>query len=157
MTASTAPTSTVVPTGTRISVITPAIGAGISIDTLSVSMSRMISSAATVSPAFLCQLATVPSVTVSPSCGISTFIEPLPRLVDELAHAGDDALGRRQLRVFEVVGRRERHVRRRDAHDGPVEIPEQLLGHDRGDFGAPTAEPRVLLDRDEPAGLRNLA
>jgi hypothetical protein len=73
-TASTVPTATVVPAGTRICVMTPAPGAGISIDTLSVSMSRMISSAATLSPTFLCQLATVPSVTVSPSCGISTFI-----------------------------------------------------------------------------------
>src|SRR5262245_31814493 len=75
-TASTVPTATVVPSGTRICVMTPSPGDGISIETLSVSMSRMISSALTRSPTFLCQLATVPSVTVSPSCGINTFIEP---------------------------------------------------------------------------------
>src|SRR5687768_7195369 len=75
-TASTVPTATVVPSGTRICVMNPLLGDGISIETLSVSMSRMISSAATWSPTFLCQLATVPSVTVSPSCGINTFIEP---------------------------------------------------------------------------------
>src|SRR5688572_22762424 len=75
-TASTVPTATVVPAGTRICVMKPSLGDGISIETLSVSMSRMISSAATLSPTFLCQLATVPSLPVSPSCGINTFIEP---------------------------------------------------------------------------------
>src|SRR5688572_32568036 len=78
-TASTVPTGTVVPSGTRICVMKPSPGDGISIDTLSVSMSRMISSAATLSPTFFFQLATVPSVTVSPSCGINTFIEPTPK------------------------------------------------------------------------------
>src|SRR6187551_1481209 len=82
-TASTVPTATVVPWGTRICVMNPSAGDGISIETLSVSMSRMISSALTWSPTFLCQLATVPSVTVSPSCGINTFIEPNSRgLID---------------------------------------------------------------------------
>src|SRR5688572_24930430 len=85
-TASTVPTATVVPSGTRICVMNPSLGDGISIETLSVSMSRMISSALTWSPTFLCQLATVPSVTVSPSCGINTFMERNSgRLVDELA------------------------------------------------------------------------
>src|SRR6188508_214003 len=87
-TASTVPTGTVVPSGTRICVMNPSPGDGISIETLSVSMSRMISSTATLSPTFFFQLATVPSVTVSPSCGINTFIEPNSRgLIDELAHA----------------------------------------------------------------------
>src|SRR5690606_1302464 len=107
----------------------------ISIETLSVSTSSRISSAATVSPTFLCQLATVPSATVSPSCGISTFIDPeSPGLVADLTHAGDDALGVRQLRVFEVVRGRERDVRRRHADDRAVEIPEELFGDDRRDL-----------------------
>src|SRR5688572_8849830 len=158
-TASTVPTATVVPSGTRICVMKPSAGDGISIETLSVSMSRMISSAATLSPTFFFQLATVPSVTVSPSCGINTFIEPSPwlALVDELANAFDDALGRRQLRVLEIVRGGERHVWRRDAHDRPVEVPEQLLGDDRSDLGAPAAKPRVLLDGDEASRLRDLA
>ena len=47
-------------------------------------------------------------------------------------------------------------MRRRDPHDRAVEVPEELLGHDRRDLGAPTAEPRVLFDGHEPAGLRDL-
>src|SRR5262245_42840549 len=78
-TASTVPTGTVVPSGTRICVMNPSPGDGISIETLSVSMSRTISSTATLSPTFFFQFATVPSVTVSPSCGINTFIEPTPK------------------------------------------------------------------------------
>src|SRR6185369_14635303 len=74
ITARTVPTSTVVPAGTRILVITPAVSDGTSIETLSVSTSNRISSTATVSPTFLCQFATVPSATVSPSCGINTSI-----------------------------------------------------------------------------------
>ena len=58
----------------RIFVITPATSDGTSIETLSVSTSNRISSTATVSPTFLCQFATVPSATVSPSCGINTSI-----------------------------------------------------------------------------------
>src|SRR5689334_187761 len=50
ITASTVPTSTVVPACTRIFVSTPAVGAGTSIDTLSVSISNRSSSAATLSP-----------------------------------------------------------------------------------------------------------
>ena len=33
---------------------------------------------------------------------------------------------------------------------------ERLLGHDRHDLGAPAAQPRVLLDREQPARLRDL-
>ena len=65
----TAPTGTVSPSGTRISVKTPATGEGTSVSTLSVETSNKGSSAATVSPTFLNQRVIVPSVTVSPSCG----------------------------------------------------------------------------------------
>ena len=65
----TAPTGTVSPSGTRISVKTPATGEGTSVSTLSVDTSNKGSSAATVSPTFLNHRVMVPSVTVSPSCG----------------------------------------------------------------------------------------
>ena len=65
----TAPTGTVSPSGTRISVKTPAIGDGTSVSTLSVDTSNKGSSSATVSPTFLNHRVMVPSVTVSPSCG----------------------------------------------------------------------------------------
>ena len=68
----TAPTGTVSPSGTRISVRTPAIGDGTSVSTLSVETSNKGSSAATVSPTFLNQRVIVPSVTVSPSWGSVT-------------------------------------------------------------------------------------
>ncbi|MCZ7563267.1 MAG: hypothetical protein M5U08_05145 [Burkholderiales bacterium] len=77
ITASFAPTATVVPAWTRISFKTPAAGAGISAVTLSVSMSNRFSSALTASPTFLCQATTVPSVTVSPSWGMMTSIDSL--------------------------------------------------------------------------------
>ena len=70
-TARTVPTSTVSPSGTRISVRYPATGEGTSESTLSVETSNRTSSSATASPMALNHLVMVPSVTVSPSCGIS--------------------------------------------------------------------------------------
>src|SRR5690606_32629537 len=186
-TASTVPTGTVSPAWTRIFVSVPVLGAGISIETLSVSTSRRISSASTRSPTCLCQVETVPSVTVSPSCGINTSIEryhpdivvsisrcrepgssrqlrrpraplhPRARSVHELPDPRDDPVRVRDLRIFHVVRRSERDVRRRDAHDRAVEIPEQLLGDDRRDLRAPAAEPRVVLDGHETPRARDLA
>jgi hypothetical protein len=72
MTARRTPTSTVSPSGTRISVSTPAAGEGTSESTLSVETSKRGSSRATVSPIAFIQRVTVPSVTVSPNCGIVT-------------------------------------------------------------------------------------
>ena len=72
MTASRTPTSTVSPSGTRISVKTPAAGEGTSESTLSVETSKRGSSRATVSPMAFIHRVTVPSVTVSPNCGIVT-------------------------------------------------------------------------------------
>ncbi len=57
------------PSGARISVSTPATGAGTSTETLSVSSSQSISSWATLSPTFLNQVETVASVTDSPKVG----------------------------------------------------------------------------------------
>jgi len=70
MTASTTPTSTVSPSATLISTRVPAVGEGTSESTLSVETSKSGSSSATASPTALNHLVIVPSVTVSPSCGI---------------------------------------------------------------------------------------
>ncbi len=72
MTASLAPTSTVSPSGTTISVRTPAAGDGTSVSTLSVDTSKSGSSRSTWSPTDFIQRVMVPSVTVSPSCGMVT-------------------------------------------------------------------------------------
>jgi len=68
----TAPTGTVAPSSAAIAVRMPANGDGISEATLSVSTSRSGSYFSTASPTFFSQRPTVPSVTVSPSCGIVT-------------------------------------------------------------------------------------
>ncbi len=66
------PTSTVSPSGTRISWSTPEAGEGTSESTLSVDTSNRGSSTSTWSPTALNHWVIVPSVTVSPSWGIST-------------------------------------------------------------------------------------
>ena len=72
ITAKRAPTATVSPSFTKISVTTPAAGEGTSESTLSVDTSKSGSSRSTASPIFFIQRVIVPSVTVSPSCGIVT-------------------------------------------------------------------------------------
>ena len=71
-----APTATVVSTGTSIASSVPATGEGISVSTLSVETSRSASSTATLSPTFLSQRVTVPSLTDSPSAGIVMTVPP---------------------------------------------------------------------------------
>ena len=66
------PTGTVSSTCTRISVIVPATGEGISASTLSVEISTRGSSTATVSPTCLSHSSTVPSATESPISGKAT-------------------------------------------------------------------------------------
>ncbi len=66
------PTATVSPSGTRISVTVPLVGAGTSESTLSVDTSNKGSSACTCSPTCLSHRVIVPSVTVSPSWGMVT-------------------------------------------------------------------------------------
>ena len=63
-------------TATSIEISVPATGDGISVSTLSVDTSRSASSTATLSPTFLSQRVTVPSLTLSPSAGI-VIIVPL--------------------------------------------------------------------------------
>jgi hypothetical protein len=72
ITASFTPTSTVSPSGTKISLKIPAAGEGTSESTLSVETSKSGSSRSTWSPTAFIQRVMVPSVTVSPSCGIVT-------------------------------------------------------------------------------------
>src|SRR6516165_8975270 len=68
------------PSGTQISVSTPAAIAGTSIEVLSVSISNRLSPGLTASPAALNHLVILPSATVSPSCGIKISISaPRPR------------------------------------------------------------------------------
>src|SRR3984885_14070913 len=74
ITATTAPTGATVPSGTRISLSTPAVVEGTSIETLSVSISNRLSPGFTVVPAATNHLVIFPSATVSPSCGIRTSI-----------------------------------------------------------------------------------
>ena len=76
ITARRAPTGTVESTATSMEIIVPATGDGISVSTLSVETSRSASSTATLSPTFLSQRVTVPSVTLSPRAGI-VIIVPL--------------------------------------------------------------------------------
>ena len=64
--------ATVCPSLTLISRRVPATGDGISASTLSVEISKIGSSRFTVSPTFFIHFVMVPSVTVSPSCGIVT-------------------------------------------------------------------------------------
>ncbi len=77
-TAITAPTSTVSPSCTLISVSVPATGDGTSVSTLSVDTSKSGSSAATASPTALNHCVMVPSVTVSPSWGRVTSAMDVP-------------------------------------------------------------------------------
>src|SRR5215468_1294396 len=72
MTASSAPTATVSSSATEIPRRIPETGEGISVSTLSVETSSSGSSAETWSPSRLSQRVTVPSVTLSPSCGMDT-------------------------------------------------------------------------------------
>src|ERR1700691_3165619 len=74
-TAMTAPTGAATPTSTLIACRMPDSVAGTSTVTLSVSISHRFSPAATVSPTDLNHWTTVPSDTVSPSWGMSTFID----------------------------------------------------------------------------------
>jgi hypothetical protein len=68
------PTATVSPSPTKSSTTTPWAGEGTSVSTLSVEISTKTSSVAMVSPTFLAHRRMVPSVTVSPSCGIVTVV-----------------------------------------------------------------------------------
>ena len=74
MSASSVPTSTVWPSGTKISETTPSPGLGTSVSTLSVEISSSASSRAIASPGCFSHFVTVPSDTETPIWGITTSI-----------------------------------------------------------------------------------
>ena len=89
-----APTSAVSSSATRISSITPAIGEGISVSTLSVETSSSGSSTSTRSPTCLSQRVTVPSVTLSPRAGKLTDSDMSSPFSLLIFSADDCCLGR---------------------------------------------------------------
>src|ERR1019366_2373952 len=152
-TASLVPTSTVAPSGTRISETTPDAGEGTSESTLSVETSNSGSSWAIGSPTFFIQRMIVPSVTVSPSCGIvmsGNVKSPSRQGKDRLA----EGLGQRRMRLYVL----RYLLRRRFPVDGQVGLPE-LLCHPRAGHvhaqEASRSSVRQFLANDlhEPVGL----
>src|SRR5580658_11057106 len=122
------------PCFTRISLSTPADVAGTSMETLSVSISNKLSPGATASPTDLNQTVILPSVTVSPSCGIRTSIlnsGRRNRLPYRPPDGVDDPVDARHRAVFQHVRRRQRDVRRCDAYRRSVEIVKCFVGNDR--------------------------
>src|SRR5580704_17676580 len=93
---------------------------------------------------------------ISPRPTIPTVMND-PYLDERFANGGDDALDRRPRAVLKRFGGRQLHVRRSDAHDRRIEIPERFLGHDRGELRAPAAQARILFDRVEAAGRDRFA
>src|SRR5829696_2332392 len=126
------PTSTVVPSETRNFSIVPATGEGSSALTLSVSTSARGSSISTSSPSALSQRVMVPSVTLSPSCGIVTGFATIPPLVTrQLEHGLFYLLRRRHEMLHHRVGESRRgHVGGAEAHHRPIEPLERLARHD---------------------------
>src|SRR5687768_1186369 len=126
------PTSTVEPSETSNFSILPATGEGSSALTLSVSTSARGSSISTSSPSAFSQRVMVPSVTLSPSCGIVTGLATTPPLVAcQLEHGVFYLLRRRQEVVHHRLREsRRRHVRRPEAHHGPIQPLERLARHD---------------------------
>src|SRR5881628_4061605 len=104
----TVPTSTVVPTSTRISATRPLAGDSTSVSILSVEIAQMISSASTQSPGCLRHSTTVPSDTLTPIWGITTSTSV--SVLEELTAHLPDAVDGRQDRLLERRRERDRHV-----------------------------------------------
>ena len=130
MVASSASTPTVWPSLATISARTPAAVAGTSTVTLSVSSSQSISSTFTASPTFLNQVATVASVTLSPSVGTRMSAMALAVLLEaergvdqrrllRLVLAGEAGGGRGGGRAADVGGPVALGV---DAAEHPLEV-----------------------------------
>src|SRR4051794_2191165 len=146
--ASTTPTSTVTPTSTRISVTRPAAGDGISVSILSVEISTIVSSRSTQSPGRFFQSAIVPSATDTPIWGIvtsTTVVSVGEELTSRLLHVVD----LRQDRAFEWRRERDRHVGRRHAADGTVEVLPSVLADDRCDLRHDAGRARRLLHQQD--------
>src|SRR3954471_7574020 len=128
MRASTTPTSTLLPTSTRISDRRPVAGAGTSVSTLSVDISTTVSSASTQSPTRFFHSTTVPSATETPICGIVTSATLVS---EELTACLPNVVDLGQHRALERRAERHGRVGRGDAHDRTVEVLERLLGDQR--------------------------
>src|SRR5450755_5035212 len=151
----TAPTGTVSPSSTNIAATVPLKGDGISDATLSVSTSSSGSYLTIASPFFLSQRPTVPSVTVSPSCGMVTCANAANLLKRrEIAHRRGDALRAWHECVFvDLRIAHRRHIRTAQAADRRIELEQCLLGDDRRDLRADTADFVVLVHDEDFAGL----
>src|SRR5215213_5079710 len=132
--ARTVPTSTVIPTSTRTSWTRPVAGASTSVSILSVEIAAMISSACTQSPTCFFHSTTVPSATETPICGICTSTVDAS-VLEELTARLLDVVDLGQHGLLERRRERDRHVRRGDADDRPVEVLPGSLGDQRGDLG----------------------
>src|SRR5580692_7638233 len=151
MIATTALTGATSPCLTRISLSIPAEVAGTSMETLSVSISKRLSPGATASPTDLNQIVILPSVTVSPSCGIRmSILRP-----QGAAYGLNDAVDAGHRAVFQNVGGRQRDVRRGDTHRRAVEVVERLIGDDRHQLRSPTAKARILFNREQAMRARD--
>jgi len=95
--------ATVVPSCTRISASTPAVGAGISASTLSVEISKIGSSRLTASPAFFIQREMVPSAIDSPIWGMITSTRAMGAVVLSLMRACQYAAIQRAARTMSLV------------------------------------------------------
>src|SRR5829696_8241771 len=166
------PTSTVVPSETRNFSIVPATGEGSSALTLSVSTSARGSSISTSSPSALSQRVMVPSVTLSPSCGIVTGLATTPSCLLRFDRPGGEVgghvglvarqlehgllypLGRRQEVLHHRSGEgRRRHVGGAEAHHRPVQPLEGLLGDEGRDLPRVRSGQVGLGDHQRLAGL----
>src|ERR1700680_4724363 len=128
------PVGTVSPSFTMSSRMIPVTGEGTSALTLSVDTSTNASYFSTLSPGFLSHCATVPSVTVSPSCGIVIVVAMLE--LCQLSHCGDHLFGRGHELFFERRRVTHRgHVRACQAADRCVEVEQRFFGDHRADLG----------------------
>src|SRR3954447_24654121 len=152
MRASTTPTSTVVPTSTRISCTRPLAGASTSVSILSVEMDAMISSRSTQSPARFFHSTTVPSATETPIWGIVTSTVPVS-VGEELTARLLDVVDLREHGLLERGGERDRDIGRAHAHHGAVEVLPPALRDQRRHLRAGGAHRVCLVDDDHLRGL----
>src|SRR4029453_14329306 len=149
MTASSVPTATVSSSLTLIDVSPPAVGAGISVSTLSVDTSSSGSSAATVSPSCLSQRVTVPSVTLSPSAGRVTETDICLGTPNSSAEGVQRLAGQREMRFADRLSLGRVHVDELGdvGWDRFPVVDELRLGDQLADPAAPhmDADDRALL------------
>src|SRR6185503_3305236 len=141
----------VAPTSTTISATRPVAGDSTSVSILSVEIEAMISSASIQSPTCFFHSTTVPSATETPIWGIATSI--MVSVLEELTARLLDVVDLGQHGLLERGRERDRHVGRRDAHDGAVQVLPAPLGDQRGDLGAGGAGLVGLVDDHDLGGL----